>query len=213
MRGWEYGISRSPESRVIGNTSHHGGTETRREAGRGTRSFAKGRIAGPSAKGWGCHRRKFQAPEARHPCLIHISECNAHRFQYKRAAENHPRTNEGTPMGIHRRHLPAPRHLRPLHRRDGRSHSSVAAISTHLTIADAIRDIKSNSSAWMSSEIGRFAWQQGYGGFGVSKSNIAAVVRYIRNQEQHHARMTFEEEFIALLEKHGIEYDPQYVFG
>ena len=80
-------------------------------------------------------------------------------------------------------------------------------------IADAIKKIKSNSSRWMSSEIGRFAWQQGYGGFGVSKSNIAAVVRYIQNQERHHARMTFEEEFISLLEKHGIEYDPQYVFG
>jgi putative transposase len=74
-----------------------------------------------------------------------------------------------------------------------------------LMITDAIRDIKSNSSGWMSSEIGRFAWQQGYGGFGVSKSNIAAVVRYIQNQEQRHARMTFEEKFIALLKKHGID--------
>lgn len=82
-----------------------------------------------------------------------------------------------------------------------------------LMIADAIRDIKSISSGWMSDEIGTFAWQQGYGGFGVSKSNIAVVVRYIRNQEQHHRKMTFEEEFIALLEKHGIEYDPRYVFG
>ena len=53
-----------------------------------------------------------------------------------------------------------------------------------LMIADAMREIKSNSSGWMSREIGRFAWQQGYGGFGVSKSNIAAVVRYVRNQEQ-----------------------------
>jgi hypothetical protein len=61
----------------------------------------------------------------------------------------------------------------------------------------------------MSREIGRFAWQQGYGGFGVSKSNIAAVARYIQNQEQHHRRMTFEEESIALLKKHGIEYDPE----
>jgi len=57
-----------------------------------------------------------------------------------------------------------------------------------LMVADTIRDIKANSSRWMSREIGRFAWQQGYGGFGVSKSNIAAVVRYIRNQEQHHRR-------------------------
>ncbi len=82
-----------------------------------------------------------------------------------------------------------------------------------LVIADAIRDIKSISSGWMSREIGQFGWQQGYGGFGVSKSNIAAVVRYIQNQERHHRKMTFEEEFIALLEKHGIEYDPRYVFG
>ena len=80
-------------------------------------------------------------------------------------------------------------------------------------IADAIKKIKANSSGWMSGEIGRFAWQQGYGGFGVSKSNIAAVVRYIRNQERHHARMTFEEEFITMLKKAGIEYDPRYVFG
>ena len=82
-----------------------------------------------------------------------------------------------------------------------------------LMIADAIKKIKANSSGWMSGEIGRFAWQQGYGGFGVSKSNIAAVVRYIQNQERHHRKMTFEEEFIALLKKHGIEYDPRYVLG
>ena len=82
-----------------------------------------------------------------------------------------------------------------------------------VAIADKIRAIKSISSGWVSREIGRFAWQQGYGGFGVSKSNIAAVVRYIQNQERHHKKMTFEEEFIALLEKHGIEYDPRYVFG
>jgi putative transposase len=82
-----------------------------------------------------------------------------------------------------------------------------------LMIADAIRDIKANSSGWMSDEIGTFAWQQGYGGFGVSKSNIAAVVRYIQNQEQHHKRMTFEEEFIAMLKKAGVEYDRRYVFG
>jgi REP element-mobilizing transposase RayT len=80
-------------------------------------------------------------------------------------------------------------------------------------IADAIRDIKANSSGWMSREIGIFDWQQGYGGFGVSRSNIAAVVRYIQNQEQHHKKVTFEEEFIAMLKKAGIEYDPRYVFG
>ena len=80
-------------------------------------------------------------------------------------------------------------------------------------ISEAIKKIKANSSGWMSGETGRFAWQQGYGAFSVSRSNIAAVARYIQNQDQHHRKMTFEQEFAALLEKHGVEYDPKYVFG
>ena len=82
-----------------------------------------------------------------------------------------------------------------------------------IMISEAIKTIKANSSGWMSDEIGKFAWQEGYGAFSVSKSNIAAVVRYIQSQEKHHRKMAFEDEFIALLEKHGIEYDRRYVFG
>lgn len=82
-----------------------------------------------------------------------------------------------------------------------------------IAISEAIKKIKANSSGWMSDEIGRFAWQEGYGAFSVSRSNIAAVIRYIQNQEKHHRKMTFEQEFVALLEKHGMEYDPKYVFG
>jgi putative transposase len=58
-----------------------------------------------------------------------------------------------------------------------------------------------------------FEWQRGFGAFAVSSSNVAKVVQYIRNQEAHHKKMTFEEEFIALLKKHGVKYDPRYVFG
>jgi putative transposase len=82
-----------------------------------------------------------------------------------------------------------------------------------VAVADAVKKIKANSSGWMWDQIGKFAWQEGYGAFSVSKSNIAAAVRYVQNQEKHHRRMTFEDEFIALLEKHGIEYDPRYIFG
>ena len=82
-----------------------------------------------------------------------------------------------------------------------------------IAVADAIRTIKTNSSGWMSDQIGKFAWQEGYGAFSVSKSNMPAVIRYIQNQERHHRKMTFEDEFIGLLERHGIEYDPKYVFG
>lgn len=79
-----------------------------------------------------------------------------------------------------------------------------------LAFSDALQEIKTSSSRWMGS---RFAWQRGFGVFGVSASNMDAVIRYIRTQEAHHRKMTFEEEFIALLKKHGVEYDPRYVFG
>ena len=79
--------------------------------------------------------------------------------------------------------------------------------------AEALRAIKTNSSGWMRETNRRFAWQQGYAALSVSASNRAAVVNYIRNQEKHHRKMSFETEFLALLKKHGIEYDPKYVFG
>ena len=79
-----------------------------------------------------------------------------------------------------------------------------------LSFSDALEQIKTNSSRWMGRQ---FAWQRGFGVFGVSASNQDAVVRYIRNQEVHHRKRTFEDEFIALLKKHGVKYDPRYVFG
>ena len=82
-----------------------------------------------------------------------------------------------------------------------------------MALAEAVRTVKTNSSSWIKQHVRNFGWQEGYGGFSVSKSNIAAVVRYIQNQEKHHKKMSFEEEFVALLKKHGVEYDPKYVFG
>ncbi len=79
-----------------------------------------------------------------------------------------------------------------------------------LAFSDALQEIKTSSSRWMGPN---FAWQRGFGVFGVSASNQDAVIRYIRNQELHHRKMTFEEEYIALLEKHRVKYDPRYVFG
>jgi len=58
-----------------------------------------------------------------------------------------------------------------------------------------------------------FGWQTGYGAFSVSRSNLSAVAKYIEEQESHHCKRTFQEEFVELLVKHGIDYDPKYVFG
>jgi len=78
------------------------------------------------------------------------------------------------------------------------------------SLSDAVLEIKTSSSRWMGRS---FAWQHGFGAFSVSSSNLDAVIRYIRTQRAHHRKMGFEEEFIALLKKHGVEFDPRYVFG
>ena len=82
-----------------------------------------------------------------------------------------------------------------------------------LAVAKAVLAIKSNSSRWANEEGHKFAWQQGYGAFSVSSSNVPVVVRYIQNQETHHKKMNFDVEFLALLKKHRIEFDPKFVFG
>ena len=82
--------------------------------------------------------------------------------------------------------------------------------------SDALRILKTNSSRWVRETFGQrkpFAWQTGYGAFSVSRSNVPSVARYIEEQESHHRRRSFEEEFIELLVRHGIQYDPRYVVG
>jgi len=58
-----------------------------------------------------------------------------------------------------------------------------------------------------------FSWQEGYGAFSVSPSQVSIVKRYIANQERHHRKRSFEEEFVTLLQNCGVTYDPQYLFG
>jgi REP-associated tyrosine transposase len=82
-----------------------------------------------------------------------------------------------------------------------------------LAVSKAVLAIKSNSSKWANEEGCKFAWQQGYGAFSVSSSMVPAVVRYIQNQSAHHKKMSFNVEFLALLKKHDIEFNPKFVFG
>jgi putative transposase len=81
-----------------------------------------------------------------------------------------------------------------------------------IALARAVSLIKANSSRWMSDQGVRFSWQKGYGAFSVSSSNLSTVIKYVENQEAHHAKMSFEKEFIALLDRHGVSYDPKSVF-
>jgi REP element-mobilizing transposase RayT len=83
-----------------------------------------------------------------------------------------------------------------------------------VAIAEALRVLKANSSRWVHESQGRrtFAWQAGYGAFSVSHSNTSVVVKYIQEQEKHHRRISFQEEFLALLKKNNIAYDERYIW-
>ncbi|WP_308004513.1 IS200/IS605 family transposase [uncultured Chryseobacterium sp.] len=91
----------------------------------------------------------------------------------------------------------------------------LVSISPTITISDLVRDIKAGSSKlinekeWMN---GKFNWQEGYGAFSYSKSSIDSVVKYILNQEEHHKKKTFKEEYLDFMEKFEIKYDPEYLF-
>jgi len=91
---------------------------------------------------------------------------------------------------------------------DDHAHLLIQLPSTW-SLSDAVQEIKTSSSRWMGKS---FAWQRGFAAFSVSASNKDSVVRYIRTQDSHHKKMDFKSELIALLEKHGVSYDPKYVF-
>ena len=87
------------------------------------------------------------------------------------------------------------------------------AVPAKCALSEVIRDLKANSSRWMSENGPAFSWQQGFGAFSVSPSQVGSVKRYIRNQAEHHKKRNFEEEFLLLLKKSGVDCDPRYVFG
>jgi putative transposase len=88
------------------------------------------------------------------------------------------------------------------------------SLSAQVSLAKAMQLIKGASSRWMNETHTKgFAWQEGYGAFTVGISQKANTIAYIRSQPEHHRKRSFEEEFIAFLKKHNVEYDPRYVWG
>lgn len=91
----------------------------------------------------------------------------------------------------------------------------LCALSRTITIAKLVEEVKKSSSKWMKTQaehLADFAWQAGYGVFGVSASNCASVRQYIANQREHHRRMSFQEEFRLFLQRHCLEFDERYVW-
>jgi REP-associated tyrosine transposase len=85
-----------------------------------------------------------------------------------------------------------------------------------MSFAKAVQLIKGGSSKWVHDvfhQYEQFAWQEGYGAFSVSTSQMEKTIAYIQEQKEHHRRKTFQEEFRELLERHSIEYDGRYLFA
>ncbi len=91
----------------------------------------------------------------------------------------------------------------------------LVALKPSTAISDLVRDIKSSSSKFINDKQwieGKFRWQEGFGAFSYSRSQLDRVVKYILNQEKHHETKTFKEEYISFLDNFGIEYDEQFLF-
>jgi putative transposase len=82
-----------------------------------------------------------------------------------------------------------------------------------LTLAEVVQKLKANSSRWRGANTVQFEWQKGYGAFSVSPSLLPTVQAYICNQSEHHRKRSFEEEFLALLNKSGVDYDAERLFA
>lgn len=84
------------------------------------------------------------------------------------------------------------------------------------SLSDLVRDVKTGSSRFIKEKrwvTGRFSWQEGFGAFSYSRSQLGTVIRYIENQQQHHAKKLFREEYVELLEKFGVNHDSKYIFN
>lgn len=93
---------------------------------------------------------------------------------------------------------------------------ALLSLPATMSFAKAVQLMKGGSSKWVHeafTKYQRFAWQEGYGAFSVSRSQIGKTISYIQEQKEHHRKKTFQEEFLELLDRHGIEYDRRYILG
>jgi REP element-mobilizing transposase RayT len=89
----------------------------------------------------------------------------------------------------------------------------LVSLPSDISVSDALRVLKANSSRWLREQGIDFAWQEGYGAFSVSASQKEVVQKYVEKQPEHHRRRSFEDEFVGLLRKTGITYEASAVFG
>jgi REP element-mobilizing transposase RayT len=87
------------------------------------------------------------------------------------------------------------------------------ALPARISLSDTVRTLKANSSRWLRESGPAFSWQEGYGAFSVSPSQLERVKRYIANQKEHHTNRSYEDEFIRMLTAANIAFAPNEIFG
>jgi REP element-mobilizing transposase RayT len=89
------------------------------------------------------------------------------------------------------------------------------SLKANIAVSDLVRDIKANSSKWINEKgfiKSKFQWQEGFGAFSYAQSQLDRVIAYINNQEEHHRKRTFKEEYIEFLQDYQIDFDERYLF-
>jgi REP element-mobilizing transposase RayT len=89
------------------------------------------------------------------------------------------------------------------------------SIKPNISVSDLVRDIKSCSSKWINDRkyvLGKFQWQEGFGAFSCAQSQLNNVIGYINNQEEHHKKQKFKEEYVNLLQQFNLAYDEKFLF-
>ena len=91
----------------------------------------------------------------------------------------------------------------------------LVGLTPSMALSNLVRDVKNGSTNFINRNkwvMGRFCWQEGFGAFSYGHSQLGAVIRYIRNQEKHHARLTFRDEYVQFLKRFEIQHDDRFVF-
>lgn len=91
----------------------------------------------------------------------------------------------------------------------------LVSVKPNIVISNLVRDVKASSSKWINEKgyvIGKFQWQEGFGAFSYAQSQLDTVISYINNQEKHHQKRTFREEYLELLQRFDVAYEEKYLF-
>ena len=91
----------------------------------------------------------------------------------------------------------------------------LVGLKPSMALSDLVRDVKNASTNFINGKqwvLGRFSWQEGFGAFSYGHSQLTGIINYIRDQERHHARKTFREEYLRFLKKYEIEHDERFIF-